>query len=168
MFIGLLPSCNQNGTSGPEKNKTEIKTAEEAILAVETYLKNQLGDAQLAVGNDGLIAISGDGSGFVIDPTSLVIGRIDDDDFPDAIIAVSVLKGQVLEAYEHLILLQIDGKFVVIRTLNDVLKIIGIKDRIITAEVSTVSPDSPGFGCAECKEVVKYKFNNGSLMRSDQ
>lgn len=164
---GFVASCNQGGTSGQNINNTEIKTREEAILAVETYLKNQLPDARLTLSNDGLITISGGRTGYSVDPSRIIIGKIDDDGNKDAIIPVFVLRGQDLAGYEHLIMLQLDGKFVVVKTLNNVLKVIGIKDRIILAEVSTVPPDSPGFGCAECKEVVKYLYIKGEMVRSE-
>jgi hypothetical protein len=67
--------------------------------------------------------------------------------------------------YDHLIVLNSAGIYKVVKTMKDVFNIHAIKNRKIFAEVSTVSPDSPGFGCDECKEVVKYKYRDGELVR---
>lgn len=102
---------------------------------------------------------------YVIDPGKIIIGKIDDDANDDAIICISDINGQDLETPEHLILIKTDGKFILNRVIESNMKVLGIKDGIITAEVSTRSLNSPLRDCHVCKEVVKYRFKSGDLIK---
>jgi hypothetical protein len=83
----------------------------------------------------------------------------------DAIISISGFKGQFQEMPENMILIKTDGKFILNRVIESDMKILGIKDRIITAEILTRSRNSPLRDCQVCKEVVKYQFKTGDLIR---
>jgi hypothetical protein len=43
------------------------------------------------------------------------------------------------------------------------MKILQLKGRVITAEITTKSRNSPLRDCSACKEIVKYRFRNGEL-----
>jgi hypothetical protein len=45
------------------------------------------------------------------------------------------------------------------------MKIIGLKDRIVTGEISKFPPDSPNVDCPICQEIVKYQFKDDKLVR---
>ena len=104
---------------------------------------------------------------YVIDPSKIKYGLINDDSTTDAIVYISDIDAQDLEAPELLILISTDGKFVLNRVIEASMRIIEIKDRIITAEVYTRSINSPLRDCHLCKEVVHYKFKSGDLIRVD-
>ncbi len=68
---------------------------------------------------------------------------------------------------QDMILMASADTFAVAKTVSDIFSVHDIKNRKIVAEVSTVSPDSPGFGCDECREVVRYRWNNGNLEKEE-
>jgi hypothetical protein len=96
-----------------------------------------------------------------------VTGLIDSDANEDAIITIASYKGRFPSKTEHLILIKTDRKFTLARVIKDDMKIIRIKDMIIFAEISKFPPDSPSYGCEICKEVVKYRYMDGNLVRTD-
>ena len=155
----------QNNTPGERDNASDKKATEEVTDFVINYLQDKLKDTELPFEEDGMITVRGGGAGYMINRSKIITGEIDEDRSIDAIVPVYVLKGQSLMSYEHLIVLNREGKFVVGKTLSDIFNIIRIKNRNIFAEVSTVSPDSPGYGCEECREVVKYKYQDGDLVK---
>jgi hypothetical protein len=104
----------------------------------------------------------------VIDPAKITYGKIDDDSTTDAIVYMSDVNAQDMESPEILILLNTDGKFTLNRAIEQSMRIIAIKDRIIAAEVYTRSINSPLRDCHLCKEVVYYKFKAGDLIRVNQ
>ncbi len=155
----------QNNATGHMDSPSEKKAAEEVTDFVVNFLQDKLKDTELPVEEDGMITVRGGGMGYMINCPKIVTGEIDEDRSIDAIVPVYVLRGQSLMSYEHLIVLNPAGKFVVGKTMSDVFNVIRIKNRNIFAEVSTVSPDSPGYGCEECREVVKYKYQDGDLVK---
>jgi len=102
---------------------------------------------------------------YVIDPVNIKTGLINDDSDEDAIVTIFGMSGQDLQTLEHLIIIKSDGKFILSRVIESNMKVLGIKDRVITAEVSSRSLNNPLRDCHECKEVVKYKFKDGDLVR---
>lgn len=164
---GFLASCTGNNQEGQTKNKTDKKTRKEVISSVENYLKEKLNNPRVSVDQFKMICISDSVEGFQINQSKISIGKIDEDKVDDAIVPVYVLRGQSVMEYDHLVVLNSAGKYKVVKTMNDVFNIHGIKNREIIAEVSTVAPDSPGFGCNECKEIVKYRYKDGDLVRAE-
>lgn len=104
---------------------------------------------------------------YVIDPSKITMGLINDDNDEDAVINILSIDGNNMENPENLFLIQSDGKFMLNRVIESNMKILGIKDHIITAEVSTRSLNTPLRDCHVCKEVVKYQFKSGDLIRID-
>lgn len=158
----FIVSCTQGQEGAGKKNRGKT-TAEKAVSFMQEHLKDQVSDAEIAVVAGGMIAIRGASRGFVIDPAKVLTGYIDSDELEDAIMPVYSLSGQSLAGYEYLVLLQSSTEFVIATTMNNVITVNDITDGIITAEISTVPPDSPGFGCDECRVTVKYRYINGEL-----
>jgi exosome complex RNA-binding protein Csl4 len=141
------------------------------------YAMDKFTEAKKTVAKDGIvtvtdnqikyIAIDNNQIKYIIDPAKIVVGLIDDDENEDAIITISSINGQYLEMPEHLILIKTDGKLMLNRVIESNMKVLGLKDRVITAEVSTRSLNSPLRDCSECKEVVKYQFRAGDLVRME-
>ena len=161
----FIVACAQNDSTGRSEHKAGGKTRDQIIGFVENYLKEKLNDPMVSVDQFYMISISDSVAGYLINQSGIVIGKIDEDKVDDAIVPVYVLRGQSVMEYDHLVLIDSAGTYKVIKTMNDVFNIHGIENREIIAEVSTVAPDSPGFGCAECREVVKYKYKDGDLVR---
>lgn len=171
--VFLLFSCNRNG----ENISKEKALRKEVMEFASGYVKDKLGEVKETVSQNGTITINENKNQFVstedntvkyiINPAKIYTGLIDDDDMEDAIITLNSFKGQYEEDPESLILLNTGDKLVLGRVVESNMTILGIKDRLITAEVSTRSRNSPLRDCNECKEVVRYRFKQGDLIESE-
>jgi hypothetical protein len=157
-LTGFLISCNQY--SG-EKIRKQV------IAATEKYAMNHLSNGKRSVDDDGLITLYSNGIMYRIDPSKIFVGEIDEDSKKDAIISIMVSRMPVMERPEHLILINYEGDFMVTRVIESDMKVLRIKDRIISVEVSAISPDSPMYGCESCKEVVHYQYRDGDLVKTE-
>ena len=171
--VFLLFSCSQN-----KENVSKEKAFRQQVVDMATgFVKDKLGEVKESVSQNGIITITENKSQFVstdnnvlkyiINPAAIHMGLIDDDDREDAIITLNSFRGQYEEAPESLILLNTGDKLVLGRVIEVDMKILEIKDGLITAEVSTRSRNSPLRDCNECKEVVKYRFKQGDLIESE-
>jgi hypothetical protein len=154
----LLPGCSQNSGQKIKKQVTAV---------AEKYIMTQLTDPEKRVLENGIIMIHDKQKGYVMEPSKIYIGLIDDDPKEDAIITLSTFKGQYQTVSEQLIILKTGKNFKLINTLESDMIIISIKDRIITADVPEHSRDNPLFNCPSCREVVKYKFRLGELVKAE-
>ena len=166
----LLFSCSDNN-----KAKSESAVRKEVMDIAVKYVKDKFKEAKETVAKNGIItivdnqlqfvAIEDKQTRYIIDPARIVFGLIDADNKEDAILTVNSFKGQYEEMPEHLILINADGKLILSRVIESDMKVLGIKDGIITAEVYTHSLNSPLHDCASCKEVVRYQFMKGDLIK---
>lgn len=171
--LSFLLSCTHNDNKTGSGNSVK----KEAMDIAVKYAKGKFKEAKETVAKDGIVTITdsqinyvtiGDNQiKYVIDPTKIVVGLIDDDTNEDAIITISSFKGQYMEIPEHLIITKTDGKFMLNRSIESDMKIMGINDRVIMAEISTRSRNSPLRDCSVCKEIVKYQFRAGDLIRME-
>lgn len=161
LFFMLSCAHNENKTSSGNSVKKEIME-----IAIN-YARDKFEDSKQITAGDGIIIIGNDQIKYIIDPGRIVTGLIDDDKNDDAIVSITSYKGQYLFLTEHLFLIKTDGKLMLNRVIESDMKIMGIKDRIITVEISKVAPDSPLDGCERCKEIVKYQFKNGDLIKME-
>lgn len=166
LIVGFLIvaacSSDRGGVTG---KRAEGKTAEKAVRFMKNQLMSHVNNAEVDTIAGGMITIKGEGKGFVLDPSMVVTGLIDDDRRKDAVMPVYSLSGQSLAGIEYLVLLQSPSEFVIAATLTNILSIEAISDRRITAVVSTVMQDAPGYGCQECRDTVQYRYVNGELSR---
>ena len=95
-------------------------------------------------------------------------GVIDEDKGKDAIVTVVSYKGNYLGVIEHLIIININGNLVMHKSVESDMRILGLEDGFIVAEVPEYSRNSPLFNCPSCWEVVKYRFKNGELIKTEQ
>lgn len=160
-------SCRQNNTASRAGGTPGDKSMDSVISFSEDYFKEKLKVARVFIDDDGLITITNEMAGYKINQQKIVTGMIDEDNSYDAVVPFYTLNGKSVMDYYHMILIDSADTFKVVKTMNDVFNIHGITNREIIAEVSTVSPDSPGFGCAECREVVKYRYINGDLVKTE-
>lgn len=163
----MLPCCTQNSGTGKIKSSTEKRIRIQAIDVAEGYIMNQLKDAKKNISGDGFIMIGDTLKTYVISPANIFIGLIDDDSKPDAIVSLdSFVKGYQVTS-EHLIMINTGSKIKFNRAIESNMKIIEIKDKLITVNIPEHSRNSPLFNCSSCQEVVKYKFLNGNLVKKE-
>jgi hypothetical protein len=146
-----------------KENYNDKKLKQKAFRFAENYTMGQLKGVKKSVDKEGIIKLAGKGMEYFLDPSRIVIGEINEDSFKDAIVPLYVYREQSPLAIQHLVLINIKGKLIIIKEMDNVLKVIEIKDRIIFAEFSTVAPDSPTYGCEICREVIKYQFRGDTL-----
>jgi len=92
---------------------------------------------------------------------------IDYDNIEDAIISISSYNGEYLITIEHLILINTDGKLKITKVIEGDMKVLKIENRVVFVEIPKLAPDSPNYNCAICREVVKYKYVNGDLIKTE-
>jgi len=169
--LSLVLSCinDINNKGSGNTSKKEVMD-----LAVK-YASEKFKEAKISIAPDGIITVT-EGQiilvtpaenrlKYIVDPAEITRGLIDDDSDEDAIITLYSLKGQYFETPEHLILIKYVGKLMLNRVIESDMKILNIKNRVITAEVFSHSLNNPLHDCAECKEIVKYRFQTGDLIR---
>ena len=166
-LLFFLFSCANN-----EKNegsgKSVAKRLKKEVLNFATgYATDKFKDPKRKVNSDGIITINENQLSYVIDPAKISVGLIDDDSKEDVILSIDYYNGQNLVLTEHLILINTDGKYMLNRVIESDMKILGINNRIITAEIYTRSRNSPLINCSACKEIVKYQFKRGELIRME-
>ena len=157
--IFIIASCNSDS---PEKTRKEV------ITIAENYATGQLKDAKKTVLGNGTIIISDQEKRYIIDPAKIIITLFDDDQVNDAVITISSFKGKDLDLIEHLFIINTNGKLMLIRTVESDMKILQIKERIITTQQPTRPRTSPLYNCASCQEIVNYRFINGDLVTIEQ
>jgi len=155
-LAGFFLSCSQN---------SDQKIRKQVTLVAENYLMSQLPNPQKIVSDDGLITISDDNKIYIIEPSKIFIGLIDDDTKKDAIISVLTFQGQYQTVSEQFIILKTENGLTMVRALESDMRIISLKDRIITADVPEHSRNNPLFNCQSCWEVVNFQYKKGELER---
>jgi hypothetical protein len=174
IFMPLLLSCSQKKGNNTSGNSIRQEVIDVAIK----YAKDKFKESKETVAAGGIVTIADNQVNFVtpssyqiryvIDPSKIITGLINDDSDEDAIVYVAAINGEDLEAPENLILIKTEGKFTLSRVIESNMRVLEINDRIIKAEVSTRSLNSPLRDCHVCKEVVKYKFKSGDLIRMQE
>ena len=157
-LIPILLSCSHNDNKAASENAIKKEVMDIAIK----YAMSKFKDAKETVGRAGIVTVVDNKVNFVtrdtyqskyiIDPLRIMIGLIDDDPNQDAIITIYSVNGQILETPEHLIIIKTEGKYILSRVIESNMKILAVKDRIITAEVSTRSPNTPLRDCQNVKK----------------
>jgi hypothetical protein len=159
----LTASCSQNSGSIFSGKSSDEKIRKQALSIAEDYVSNQLKNPKRNVSKDGIVVLSDSLKAYVISPAKIYTGLIDDDSKKDAIVSLDCFVNQYQVKSEHLIMLNSDGELRFNRGIESDMRVIEIKDRLITAEIHTHARNTPLFNCSACLEVVKYKFSNGDL-----
>jgi len=165
IFISLafFTSCNNGESDNTERSLTKMK--EKVVSISEDYVKETLKNRKKSVSLNGTITIGDSLKRYIIDPAKIFTGYIDDDLTTDAIVTVISFKGDYLDLIEHLIILNTNGKPMLIRSIESDMTILKLENRIITAELPTRPRSSPLFYCSSCREIVNYEYENGELIR---
>ena len=165
ILAGFMLSCKQNRVGAKSSDPEEERIRSQALTTAVSYASARLASPRQSVNRDGIITLTADGMSYIIDPGKITIGEIDEDPATDAIVPLDLLSGQLPVIKEHLVLLNTQGKMLIVDTLTNVIKILRIQNRIIYAEISKVGMDSPTYGCSECIEVVRYLFRDNRLVK---
>jgi hypothetical protein len=165
IFFYLFTACSKNSVN----DKTpESKIRKKAIAIAETYASAQLNNARKEVSRTGVITINDNQKRYIIDPARVFTGFIDNDSKKDALVSVISVRGQELDQIEHLVILNTDGKLMLIKSIESDIKILELKDRVITAEIHTRPRNSPLYYCSSCMEIAKYQYKDGDLVKIEK
>ncbi|MEI6049650.1 MAG: hypothetical protein WCS03_12175 [Bacteroidota bacterium] len=163
-LIFLLLSCTRNDNKAGAGNP---KIEKQVMGIAVAYAREKFGDAQQSVLNDGTVRIGDNQISYIINPAGIVSGLIDNDTDEDAVVMINSYKGNFLIKTEHLILINTGREFALTKVIEGNMKIKEIKNRIIFAEISKFPADAPAADCPVCKEIVKYQFRDGNLVKME-
>jgi hypothetical protein len=162
--LAIFTSCNNNGSDNSERSLIK-KLKEKTISITEDYVKTSLKNTKRSVSQNGTITIGDSLKRYIIDPSKIFTGLIDNDLTNDAIATVISLKGDYLDLIEHLVILNTNGKLMLIRAIESDMTILKLENRVITAELPNRPRSSPLFYCASCRDIVNYEFKDGDIVR---
>jgi hypothetical protein len=165
IIAGFIVACSQNAGTGKTGKSTEENIRSQVISIATGYALAQLHNAKKSIDKDGIISMSGNGFTYLIDPSKIIVGELDEDSEKDAIVPLTLFRGATPVKTDHLILIKKEGKLAIAKTTYNIIKILKIEDRIILAEITKIGMDSPTYGCSECIEIAKYQFREGDLFR---
>ncbi len=162
-IVVLTGSCSKNSvTTG---DASERRTRKKVIVVAEKHIMSRLANPHKTDSENNTIIIKEGQKSFVIDPSLIFTGQIDDDQKNDAIVTVKTFQGDFQTISEQLIILGREKDFMMVAAIESDMRIISLKDRIITADVPEHTRDTPLFNCSSCWEVVKYQYHSGELER---
>jgi hypothetical protein len=163
----LFSACNQTGNKTISTAPSVPSLNKEVIDFASDYAMGKFKNPVKSVSADGVVTVAENNYSYVISPLKIYTGLIDYDNLEDAIVSIDYYHDQYVVLTEHLILIKSEDKLTLNRSIESDMRIIGIKDREITAEVYTRSRNGPLANCNVCKEVVKYHFIKGELVRAE-
>jgi|WetSurMetagenome_2_1015567.scaffolds.fasta_scaffold250479_2 hypothetical protein len=166
LLLSLL-SCNRNDNKNDSGTYIKPRIKKQVMGIALDYIKEKVKDSQQSVQENGAVRIGDNQISYIIDPATIVTGLIDKDADEDAIVTITSFRGKFPVKTEHLILIKTNQKFALARVVESDMKILGIKEMIIFTEISKFPSDSPSYGCAICKEVVKFQFRDGNLVKTE-
>ncbi|HEX2969010.1 MAG TPA: hypothetical protein VHO46_07870 [Bacteroidales bacterium] len=148
-------------------NMTVEKKRKQVMKIAEKYIEGQMKSPKKTISKEGLVLLEDSVKSYIIDPSAVFTGRVNDDNHDDAIITIVSYKSGYLGLIEHLVLINTNGHLIMQCSVESDMKILGLENGLITAEVPEYSRNSPLFNCPSCREVVKFRFVDGKLIRQD-
>lgn len=159
LFVFFFFSC---GHEEPGK-----KLRDEVTEAAARYAEGQLKNPVRKMENSYIIVSGAGNKRYIINPSDIFTGLIDSDDMPDAVITLFTFEGDYQGISEHLIMISNEKGVSLLSSVESDMKILRLSDRIITAEIPTHPRTSPLYHCNECREIVRYRLENGNLVKAD-
>jgi hypothetical protein len=167
ILLSLIPGCSRNsGTSSADK-RALINIRQQVTEVAEKYIETQLVNAKRTAMKDGTITFSNDQKKYVIEPARIFTGLIDDDQEIDALVSLSTYDTKYQTVSEQLVILKSGNEFTLACAIESDMRVISLKDRIITADVPEHSRNNPLFNCQSCWEVVRLKYDKGELVKAE-
>lgn len=145
----------------------EPKIRKDAMSVALGYIKGQSKTPEKNIDDNGIVNIHDGETTYILDPSLLFTGFLNDDSRTDAILTVYSYFRNQPRTIEHLFMINIDGNLTMQKSIENDMKILEIKDGIITAEIHTHPKSSPLYNCASCMEAVKYRYIDGELVRAE-
>ncbi len=160
LLLVMLTTC-RSGLS-------EMKIRKQAFSIAQDYSSGQVSNGRKIPERDGIILIQSESKRYIIDPSKIYVGCLDNDSLPDALVTLFSYERNRPEFVEHLVIKNTGKKMELLTAIESDMRIIRVKDGIITAEIHTRPKSSPLYNCRSCMEIVKYRFNLGELVRTDK
>jgi hypothetical protein len=144
---------------------TEQKIKDRLLAVAEDYVSGQLKNPEKKVLKDSTIMIGDTMKRYFIQPSQVYAGLINEDETIDGVVSVTSLEKSGKMLNEHLIIINTGGKYLMVRSVESEMRILSVKNRVITADVPTHPVNNPLHDCPVCREVIKYQFRNGELVK---
>ena len=132
------------------------------------YVSKQLKNPETRILRDSTIMVGDSTKRYFIQPSQVFSGLIDEDNITDGIVTVTLMERNGSVTNEHLIILNKENKLIMVRSVESEMKILSVKDRVISADVPTHPATNPLHGCPVCREVKKFVFKNGDLVLKEK
>lgn len=165
VLVFFVSCIHKKEKKEPLSNFEDLKN--EAVELAVDYANKQLTGIRTTDTKNGIITINDGQKRISIDKSEVFTGLINDDENEDAIVSLTSYFQNNLGNPEHLILINIDSHLTLVRIVEVDMKILMLKDRIITAEVRTKPRNSPLYDCPVCKEVTDFQFKDGDLVKME-
>jgi hypothetical protein len=164
LFIMMLGSCSGkkgNATTSAESHAAITKA--EVTRVVINYFKQKFKEPIISE-NEGLVRIQGDMEISIFIQDKIFIGKLDNDETQDAVVTYGYQKTGSMAYDRHLILLNTDSLRVV-KDFPAVIKIQGIANKKVFAEVDTTPKEVNTPPCPVCQVLIQLKLEGDSLVR---
>lgn len=164
LLVYFMFSCNQKPTK-TQPESIEMKIKKEAVNLAKEYASKQLKNPTSNTDAFGVINLFDEVKRYKIDPAKIFIGPINADNSEDALVTLASSYKHDLGMSEQIILLNNNGTLVLDKVFELDMKVVKLKDRIITGELHTKPRTSPLYNCGHCIEIANYQYQNGDLIR---
>lgn len=158
LLILLFTACINNNAD------SELQLRKMVLTITEEYARTQLNSPNVEHSEEGIILLRGTGSEYLVESQKIFIGLLDEDQEADALVTL-IPVNNLSKKTAHLIFLGKKGNPYLFRIVESDMKILQLKDRVITADVPEYPRSSPLFNCHECREIVKYRLVSGELVK---
>jgi hypothetical protein len=164
LFTLVLSSCNGKKGNPISSSKPNAKiTKAEVTRVVINYFEHKFKEPIISE-NEGLVRIQGYEETGIFKQDRIFIGKLDNDETPDAVVTYGYQKTGSMAYDRHLILLNKDS----LRVVNDfprVMKIVEIASNRVIAETDTTPKEVNAKPCPSCIVLVRLKLQGDSLVR---
>jgi hypothetical protein len=154
LFLIML-SCN-------DERKVPDSLREKAIQTATQYASAKLDSSMVATDN-GFVSIGDVKVRYVISPENVFYAEIDENPGRDILVTIDSLHDPYLIPAWHIILNKKDRELEIVTVIRSDMRVLEIKNGIISAEIPTHKPDSPLYYCSECRDTVSYQIFKGVL-----
>lgn len=164
LFVFLFSSCKGNKENTASSAGSLVKITKTQVTGVvKNYIKQRFKNPIVSE-NEGLVRIQGDLELAIFDQNKIFIGKLDNDETPDAVVTYGYQKVGSMAYDRHLVILNSDSLRVV-KDFQAVMKILEINSRRVIAEVDTTPIEINAIPCPSCQAVIHLKLAGDSLVR---
>ncbi|HEX2395231.1 MAG TPA: hypothetical protein VHI78_07790 [Bacteroidales bacterium] len=155
-------SCLVFSACQPEKLSTMVKT--EIINIATRFSSSKLDSFTVVTDDNGIVKIADEQAvRYIIDPHNIFQDIIDEKAGTDYLVTIDSLHDPYIMPAWHLILTKGRNEMKTVSVIRSDMRVLSVKNGIITAVIPTHKPASPLYYCSECRDTVNYKVINGAL-----